>query len=206
MDDSDSSPQRLCVCGVGENWNVSYCSFSVLLLCAVTWRRQSCFKYSTRSLFHSDEMINVKPSNHYFSIYFAPAGWLWPWDTPCVNANRLHHCSYCLGFCSPSSCQCLLSAGEELGLVPSHESHVSGEQRGRQWAEWDPIPAGETGEHSRSGVPALEPAVWAQRTGRVSLQIDFRATPNHKQRKTLVTALRPAGALELRALDFSTTF
>lgn len=65
--------------------------------------------------------------------------------------------------------------GEEPGLVPSYESHVSGEQRGRQRAEWDAVSAGETGEHCQSGGSALRPAGWAQRTGRMLLQPIFHA-------------------------------
>lgn len=69
---------------------------------------------------------------------------------------------------------CLLP-GEELGVVPPNESHVSGEQRGRQRAEWDALSAGETGQHCHSGGSALQPAGWAQGTGRVPLQAIFHA-------------------------------
>lgn len=45
--DSDSSPHQQRVCGVGENRNANYCSFSVLLLTAVSERQRK--KNATQS-------------------------------------------------------------------------------------------------------------------------------------------------------------
>lgn len=131
---------------------------------------------------------------HYLCIYSPPAVWLQHCNAPDVSMQILHVCqhtvasiilTYWVSFISGVySFHLSLSfsyipslspfpPGEELGLVPSYESHVSGEQRGRQRAKWDAVSAGETGEHCQSGGSALRPAGWAQRTGRMLLQAFF---------------------------------
>lgn len=60
-------------------------------------------------------------------------------------------------------------SGEEFGVVPPHESHVSGEQWGRRRAERDALPSGEAGRHRHPGSSAVCTAGRAQRAGRVAL-------------------------------------
>lgn len=87
--------------------------------------------------------------------------------------------------------------GEELGVVPSHESHVSSEQRGRQWAEWDALSAGETGQHCHSGGSAVWPAGWAQGTGKVLPHAVFHGAVGNSS--ALSTAVDQTGSLMIEA-------
>lgn len=153
--------------------------------------------------FHSDEMINIKPprlspvTNTSLFILLLQCGFSTVVLPACL-------CKSSMSLPVPTCCSCRLSdilsqlyfsllslspfslflshpispslhPGEELGVVPPNESHVSGEQRGRQRAEWDALSAGETGQHCHLGGSALRPAGWAQGTGRVPLQAIFHA-------------------------------
>lgn len=192
MGDSESSAHQQCVYGVGENWNARYCSFSVLLWCAVTRRRWSGGKnsppLSTKQRAASILMRWLMLNLHARLRSPPPLFTLLPqggFSTVTLPACLCKSCSIRVVAISVSSFSQLFirfapsrwrsrvwpwfPAGEESGVVPSYESHVSGEQRGRQRAERDAVPAGEAGEHGHSGRSALRPAGWAQRTGTMSV-------------------------------------
>lgn len=135
----------------------------------------------TESSLHSDVMININPA----------------WLSPLANSSLftcLLQSGSSAGLCQHTAAAASLTywansisffqismrvsltthipfslhLGEELGVVPPYESHVSGEQRRRQWAEWDALSAGEAGQHCHPSSSALKPAGWAQGTGKSS--------------------------------------
>lgn len=133
---------------------------------------------------HSDEVINLQPlhcltfSNTHLVTLLLQSGLssaLQPPQPRCsFSSSLLSRLYFGLALLSPFFPPTVSSpshlSGEELGVVPPHESHVSGEQRGRQRAEWNALPAGETGKHRHSGGSAVQPAGWAQGTGTVLLR------------------------------------
>lgn len=64
-------------------------------------------------------------------------------------------------------------SGAQSGLVPTDACHVSGEQRRRRGAEWNPEPAGEVGVDHEAGGQPVWAAEWAEGAGAYSLRFRF---------------------------------
>lgn len=98
---------------------------------------------------HSDEVINLQPlhcltfsNTHLVTLLLQSdlSSALQPPHPRCsFSSSLLSRLYFGLALLSPFFSPTVSSpshlSGEELGVVPPHESHVSGEQRGRQRAE-----------------------------------------------------------------------